>query len=66
MDTYTCMAESLGCSPETGTTLLIGYAPIQNAFGVKKKKRKKNVVMGSTRIYHTKGSKSGGKKTNTI
>ena len=66
MDTYTCIAESVGCSPETGTTFLIGYAPIQNAFGVKKKKkRKKNVVMGS-RIYHTKGSKSGEKKTNTI
>ena len=41
MDTYTCIAESVGCSPETGTTLLIGYAPIKNAFGVKKKKKKK-------------------------
>ena len=30
MDTYTCMAESLHCSPQTITTLLIGYTPIQN------------------------------------
>ena len=30
MDTYICMAESLCCSPETTTTLLIGYIPIQN------------------------------------
>ena len=43
MDTYTCIAESVGCSPETGTTLLIGYAPIQNAFGVKKKKKEKKM-----------------------
>ena len=25
-----CMAESLGCLPETVTILLIGYTPIQN------------------------------------
>jgi len=30
MDTYICMPESLRCSPETITTLLIGYTPIQN------------------------------------
>ena len=29
MDTYTCMAESLHCSSETITTLLIGYTPIK-------------------------------------
>ena len=29
------VAESLHCSPET-ITLLIGYTPIQNVFGVKK------------------------------
>ena len=28
MDTHVCMAESLHCSPETITTLLIGYMPI--------------------------------------
>ena len=39
MDTCICMAESLRCLPETITTLLIGYTPIQNALGVKKKKR---------------------------
>ena len=30
MDTCMCMTESLGCLPETITTLLIGYTPIQN------------------------------------
>ena len=30
MDTRMCMAESLCCSPEGITTLLIGYIPIQN------------------------------------
>ena len=30
MDTCGCMAESLHCSPETTTTLLIGCIPIQN------------------------------------
>ena len=36
MDTRIYMAESLHCSPETITTLLFGYTPIQNVFGVKK------------------------------
>ena len=27
---HVCMAESLPCSPETTTTLLIGYTPVQN------------------------------------
>ena len=30
MDTCTCMAEFFHCSPETTTTLLIGYTSIQN------------------------------------
>ena len=30
MDTCICMAESLCSSPDTTTTLLIGYTPIQN------------------------------------
>ena len=30
MDTFACMAKSLHCPPETTTTLLIGYTPIQN------------------------------------
>ena len=30
MGMCTCMAESLCCPPETTTTLLIGYIPIQN------------------------------------
>ena len=34
-NTCTCIAESLHSSPETTTTLLIGYTPIQNVLGVK-------------------------------
>ena len=41
-----CMAESLRCSPETTTTLLTGYTPIQN----KKFKVKKNVNDEATKI----------------
>jgi len=37
MDICMCMAESPHCSPETNTTLLIGYSPIQNVFGIKNK-----------------------------
>ena len=36
MHACVCMAESLCCLPETVITLLIGYTPIQNVFGVKK------------------------------
>ena len=35
-NTRICMAESLCCSPETITTLLISCTPIQNVFGVEK------------------------------
>ena len=38
MNTCVCMAESLHCSPEIITTLLIGYTPIQNDFGITKNK----------------------------
>ena len=41
VDTCICMAESLHSSPETITTLLIVYIPIQNVFGVKKKERER-------------------------
>ena len=37
MDTCICVAESLHCLPETITTLLIGYIPIQNKKDFKKK-----------------------------
>ena len=30
MDTCICLAELLCCAPETITTLLIGYTPIQD------------------------------------
>ena len=39
MDTCMCMAESLCCSPETITTLLIGCIPIHNKKLQKKKKK---------------------------
>ena len=41
-DTCICMAESLGCSPETFTTLFISFTPTQNN---KLKKIKKDVEM---------------------
>ena len=40
MDICICMAESLSCSPETITTLLIGYTPIQNKKFKRRKKKK--------------------------
>ena len=44
MDTYIHMAESLCASPETITTLLISYTPIQNKkrFFKKREKKEKN------------------------
>jgi len=36
MDAGIRVAESLPCSPETITALLISYTPTQNVFGVKK------------------------------
>ena len=39
MDSCICVAVALTCSPETITTLLIGYTPIQN-----KKLKKKSVT----------------------
>ena len=39
MDTCICMPESLPCSPEAITTLLIGYGPIQNLKFQKKRRR---------------------------
>ena len=40
METCICMAEFLHCSPET-ITLLNGYTPIQNDFGIKKNNKNK-------------------------
>ena len=41
MNTCIRMAESLHCSPETMTTLLIDCTPVKNVFSVKKIKNKK-------------------------
>ena len=38
MDTCIRMAESLRCSPETITTLLIGYIPTQNKKFIEEKR----------------------------
>ena len=44
MDTCIYMADFLCCSPETTTTLLISYTPIQNkTFQFKKKKKKEEI-----------------------
>ena len=50
MDTYMCMTECLHCSPETITTLLISYTPIQNVSSVKKIRNYKKAVLESSRI----------------
>ena len=39
----------LHCSPEIITTLLIGYTPIQNIFGVKKNKKKRKKIYIQTK-----------------
>ena len=49
MDTCICMAESLCCSPETITTLLTGYTPIQNTKFKSLKKKKITCPVS----YHT-------------
>ena len=55
-DTCICMAESLHCSSETITILLIGYTPIQN----KKFKLKKNFLRKeSHRWYYTNNHSLG-------
>ena len=41
-DTCICMAESVGCSSGTITTLLVGYTPIQNTKFTVSKKRNVN------------------------
>jgi len=41
MDTGICMTESFLCSPETITTLLSSYTPIQNKKLKKNKKEKR-------------------------
>ena len=40
MGTCVCVAEAPCCSPETITTLLIGYTPIQNKKQIKRKQAK--------------------------
>ena len=51
MDTCICMAESLCYPPETVTTLLIGYNPIQN-----KKLKKKKKARAVSPIPHPRAS----------
>ena len=46
---YIYMAESLCCAPEIITTLLTGYAPIQN-----KKYKKKNTITGKKTMFLTR------------
>ena len=60
MDTCICMAQSLHCSPETITTLFIGYIPIQNLKVQKKNKSKnkeKQDIIGRFNIINLKTQK---------
>ena len=49
MDACICLAESLRCSPETITTLLISYTPIQNVLVLKNNKNEnlKKIILSS-------------------
>ena len=52
MDTCICMVESLPCSPQTITTLFIGYTPIQNKkFKKKRKERRKQAASSLMYIW---------------
>lgn len=53
IDTCSCLAESPHCSPETTTSLLISYIPMQNVFGVKKLKFLKRDLMETSITTYT-------------
>ena len=60
VDTCICIAESLYCSPETMTALLISYTPIQNKMLKKVKIKMTNWKRNICNQY--KRNISGGKK----
>ena len=65
MDTCVCVAESLCSLPETVTTLIFSYAPIQNKrFNKKKKKREREREMKDLGwiTFHS-NSRDGGRIT---
>ena len=62
MDTCICMAESLHYTPETITTLLISYAPIQNVIGVNINKSI-NIFLEKENYSATNSSTSKGRQT---
>ena len=45
MDTCICTAESLCCLPETITSLLTGYTPVQTKKLIKKEMNKKEYLI---------------------
>ena len=49
MNTCVCVAESLSCPPETITSFLNGYTPMQNKKFKKKKKELKKDLSGLSR-----------------
>ena len=52
MDSGTCIAESLHCSPETSTALLIGHTPIQNKkFKVWKKRQIPQKILNKVDMF---------------
>ena len=54
-DTCICMAESVGCSSGTITTLLVGYTPIQNKKLKKKKRNAGFVAVDHHNFYNHSG-----------
>ena len=63
MDARTCVPESLHCSPETVTTLLISYTLFYSYTRLKVEKIKSNI---SSKILHNKGSSNILKKKETL
>ena len=62
MNTHICMAESLCCSPETITTLLISYNPIYDNKSVKREEysvgSNKNLKQSLNRVLFLKTDKT--------
>ena len=70
MDTCICVAESLGCSPETMTTLLIGCTPVQNAKKITERSQQYPQPFGNQithlQIIHGSKKKSNGTRESIL
>ena len=62
MDTCICMAESICSPPETITTLLIVYTPIQNKKLKKKKANRKEFQKNKKKLFRKQNRKIGARQ----